>query len=245
MLHFTPTQDKVIENADEQTIRSLFKDYETTFIILHPFLVAKQGCNIKSERPFPNKKQITDCASKISWQQIIEQTGLENIKQIDQLLGYLHCATRTADKTNWQKLMQVVDTNNYGVPQVDNFSEIITNDLFASIKSLGYSQVKVVSESAGIDEVIDINKILVSDERLPFVSTITTLDKIILISTEFDQAFSYLSSTKQFAEKLINDADLKGFFCNETTKRGWSFVEQKKNIIDWNSKERNKNYAQQ
>ena len=244
MLHSTPFQDKIIEQADELPIRASFKDHETTFIILHPFLVAKQGCNIKFQTPYPNKRQIIECASKISWQKILQETGLENINQIDQLLAYLHCARRTTDKTNWQKLMQVVDTNKYGVPQVDNFPEIITNDLFSLIKLLGYYQVDIVSEMTGIKKVIDINEILSSDEELPLVSTITTLDKKILVATQFDQAFSYLSSTKQIVEKLINGADLEGFFCNETTKQGWSYVEHKKNIIDWNSKERNKNYAQ-
>jgi hypothetical protein len=244
MLHSTPTQDKTIESSDEQPIRTLFKDYETTFVILHPFLIAKPDCNIKFEMPYPNKRQIIDCALKIAWQQILEQTGLENIKQLDQLLAYLHCARRTADKTNWEKLMKVIHTNNYGVPQVDNFPEIITNDLFTSIKLLGYYQVNIISEMTGVDKVIDIDEILSSDEELPLVSTITTPDKKILVATEFDQAFSYLSSTKEVVKKLINDADLEGFFCNDTTRQGWSYVEQKKNIIDWSSKERKKNYAQ-
>jgi len=245
MLHSTPTQDTIVESSDERPIRSLFKEYETTFIILHPFLVAKQGCDIKFERPYPNKKEIINCASKISWQQILHETGLEDIKQVDRLLGYLHCARRTADKTDWQKLMQVVDTNDYGVPQVDWFPEIIINDLFASIKSLGYSEVKIVSLMNTKEQIVIIDDILKSDEQLPIVSTITTLDNKILIATKFDEAFSYISSTKKIIDKLIKDCDLEGFFCNADTKRGWSYIEQIKDIIDWNSKERYPKNAQQ
>jgi hypothetical protein len=245
MIHPTPMQDEIVEKSSWPTIRSAYKGYEATYVILHPFLKIKPGCDIKFETGnWPTKEQIIRCTDKLTWAEIINEAELIDIKELDRLLAYLHCARETADKTAWQKLMQVVGRKDYVVPQVDFLPEIITNSLFESIKALGYGQVSVFSEFGDFERNYDINEIIMSKERVLNVhARVATPDNRVLIATDFDQRFSYLSSTKELLNDLIQRADLEGFYCDEATRPDWSYIEQKENIIDWKSPERYKNYA--
>jgi hypothetical protein len=117
----------------------------------------------------------------------------------------------------------VVDKNNYIVPQVDSFPEILINDLTNALRSMGYDHLIEYSEF----EEFRCNHILESilkSKKGDFWAhaRILTPDKNILIVTDFDQRFSYLSSTKEIITKLIMELELEGFFCNESTHANWS-----------------------
>ena len=243
MLHPTPTQDEIVEKSKDLVIRNFYKELEITFVVLHPFLQIKpqQKINFVTGN-WPTKDQIIRCTEKKTWAEIIKEAGLKDIKELDRLLAYLHCARRTADKTAWLKLMNVVDKKNYIVPQVDHLPELITNDLFESIKSLGYSYVLALPYGK-FERNYDIDEIIESKKRVFYAeTTIATPDNKIVIATEFDQRFTYLSSTKETVNQLVKIADLEGFLCDDTTKPGWSYIEQTENIIDWDSPERYHNY---
>jgi hypothetical protein len=99
MIHPTPIQAVIVERSNWPTIRSNYENYEVTFVILHPFLRIKPGCNIKFEAgDWPTKGQIISYTDQLTWKDIIEKAGLKDIKELDRLLAYLHCARRTADR---------------------------------------------------------------------------------------------------------------------------------------------------
>src|SRR5687768_4138636 len=128
MVHSTPQQAHIVAESTWATIRNGYKNYEATFVILHPFLKIKPGCDISFETDnWPTKKQIIECTDKLTWAAIIDEAALTDIMELDRLLAYLHCDRRTADKTAWQKLMQLVDQKDYIIPQVDSLPEIIIN----------------------------------------------------------------------------------------------------------------------
>lgn len=245
MVHTTPRQEEMVENSTWPAIRDSYKGYEATFVILHPFLKIKPACDIKFEiENWPTQSQIITCTDQLSWSAIIDEAGLADISELDRLLAYLHCGRRTADKTAWQKLMQVVDQKEYVVPQVDLFPEIITPGLVQSLKALGYTRVTVLPEFGNIERDYEIDEIILSPERLLKAhALVTTPDRSVLIATDFDQSFSYLSSTHKILSHLIQGAGLEGFYCDESTRPEWSYKEQHENIIDWQSPERYKNYG--
>jgi Protein of unknown function (DUF2711) len=245
MIHLTPEQNVIIEKSNWPTIRSAFKDYEMTFVMLHPFLKIKPTCEIKFETGnWPTKEQILFCTEKLAWSEIINKSELNDISEIDRLLAYLHCARRTADRTAWIKLNTVLDNYNYIAAEVDYLPDILINNLVAAIGSLGYTHLLEYTEFGELKQDHAIDAILTSKER-DFCghAMIATPDNRILIATDFDQRFSYLSSTKEIIDDLIAKADLEGFFCNQTTRSDWSYNEQTENTIDWHSPERYKNYA--
>ena len=130
MIHPTPEQDNIVESSNWPPIRTAFKNYEVSFVMLHPFLKIKPGYNISFETGnWPTKEHILECTEKLTWKEVIKRSGLNNISELDRLLAYLHCARRTADKEGWIKLKTLLDKNNIIAAEVDYLPCILINSL--------------------------------------------------------------------------------------------------------------------
>lgn len=237
----TPQQDKIVESSNTIPIRKHYSDYEATFLILHPFLKKKEGIEVAFETgSWPNKKQILENMIPVSWSKIIECSGLNDIKELDRLLAYLHAARKTADKGGWEKLIDYVNKNDLVVPQVDNYPEILINKTLDCMKQMKYDSVFLYSEYNSTNQTIYNIKDLIDDENgLPESQPrILTPDKKILFETDFDQRFTFLSSDKLVIESLILNIELEGFYCDNKTRLDWSYEEQKDNLIFLDSEER-------
>lgn len=240
----TPIQAKYVEN-DGNSIRQHYAEYKATFVILHPFLKIKDGSDIKFVTgKWPIKDEIVKNTTRLTWTEIVDEAQLNDINELDRLLAFLHCARRTADKDGWVKLMTVIDTNNYVVAQVDNYPEILTNPTLELLKSYGYDKVFHYSDISDERTSYDIQDLINEKNSLPESHTrILTPDNKILFETDFDNRFTYLSSDRKTIGDIVERLDLEGFYCNDNTKSYWSYEDQNKNLIDWDSEERNKNYA--
>lgn len=245
MILETPIQSDKVENDGNASIREYYADYEATFVILHPFLKIKDGSSIKFETGnWPTKKEIIQNTNCLTWTEIINQAQLKDIKELDRLLAFLHCARRTAEKESWIKLMTIVDSNNYIVAQVDCYPDVLTDITLEFLKSYGYHSVFYYSDISADNTPYRIQSLIDSETRLPGSQTrILTPDHKILFETDFDARFTYLSADRKTIDELIEKLNLEGFYCNNKTKSDWSHEEQKNNVIDWNSEERYKNYS--
>ena len=240
MIHPTPEQDNIVESSNWPPIRTAFKNYEVSFVMLHPFLKIKPGYNINFETGnWPTKEHILECTEKLTWKEVIKRSGLNNISELDRLLAYLHCARRTADKEGWIKLKTLLDKNNIIAAEVDYLPAILINNLMQAISSLGYTHVVEYTEFGEPRCEHKIEEVVAASENSFYAhARIATPDNKILIATYFDQRFTYLSSSRELVNDLVNKANLEGFFCNETTRPDWSYTEPSGNMIDWQSPER-------
>lgn len=246
MVHSTPKQEHFIEQSKFPGIRKAYEYYETTFVILHPFLKIKPNCSIKFETGnWPTKKQIVTCTQNMTWAEIIQRTGLQDISELDRLLAYLHCERKTADRDGWIKLMTLLDKSNIISAEVDYLPSSLTNALMAALKTLGYSTVNELLEFTGnLRKQHTIDTVLLSEEQDFFsCARVQTPDNKIILATDFDKRFSYLSASKKMVEIIIEQTNIEGFYCNETTRSEWSDKGQTENIVDWQSPERQKKYA--
>lgn len=245
MVHPTPKQEEVIEKSSIPTIRSAFKKYETTFVILHPFLKVKPHYNITFEMDsWPNKKEIIACTQNTTWAEVIQASGLQDISELDRLLAYLHCARTKADREGWIKLKTLLDKNNIIPAEVDYLPTSLTNPIMAALKSLGDTTVEEFEFTGEFRQAHEIDSVLLSAEQsFASIARVFTPDKKIVLATDFDKQFTYLSATKEMVQTIIDAANLEGFYCNDTTRAEWSVNLQTDNLIDWSSPERRKNYA--
>jgi hypothetical protein len=243
MVYPTPTQDDLIEHSAIPTIRSDYKNYVTTFVILHPFLIVKPHYNIRFETGnWPTKKEIITSTRDISWAEIIQRAGLHDINELDRLLAYLHCERRTADREGWIKLTRLLDKDNIIPAEVDYLPTSLTNPLMRAIQALGYATVNEFEFKGNLRKEHQIETILSSKEK-DFVpnATVRTPDDEIAFATYFDKRFTYLSASRQVVESIVQHAGLEGFYCNENTRQEWSDKLQTDNLIDWSSPERKRN----
>jgi hypothetical protein len=245
MILETPIQAESVENDDFVSIRDDFPEYEATFIILHPFLKIKVGSDITFESgKWPSKVEIIQHTTRLTWSDIVIQAQLKDIRELDRLLAFLHCAWKNADREGWIKLKTVLDLNNYIEAQVDRYPEILTNLTLELLKSYGYSNILLYSDITSTRTSYKIQDLIDSPRGLPEDNPrILTPDDRILFQTNFDMRFTYLSADRKTIDDIVRKLDLEGFYCNDSTKIYWSYEEQKTNLIDFHSEERYKKYA--
>lgn len=235
----TPIQSRFIQYSDSETIREKFAEYEETFIVLHPFLKIKEGQLITFKYPnWPNKNEIYDKTVPVSWSEVIEKANLKDIKELDALLAYLHCGRREADRRAWLKFMRYVKKSKLIIPQVDDYPSVLLNPTFDLLISLGYQNILLYTDIDDSQVARNVTELLLSEDRLPANARILTPDNKVLITTDFDDRFSYLSSDRETLKLIIDKLDLEGFYCNSSTKPGWSYSLLTGGKIDWDSPER-------
>ena len=242
MILETPVQAKEVEeNLKSTPIREEYAEYEETFIILHPFLKVKDGHNIRFDTwKRPTKNDIFLGTTPVNWSEIVAHAYLRDIKELDGLLAYLHCARQLADRDAWLKLMRYIDRTKLILAQVNEYPPVLINPTFELFKSLGYKDVLMYSDISDVKTPYVVSELIVSGNGLPgSCARVLTPDYKILLATDSDARFSYLSSDRATLNYIIDRLELEGFYCNATTSDGWSYHVQTENIIDWSSPERN------
>jgi hypothetical protein len=237
----TPIQAKEVEEWLAATaIREQYAEYEETFVILHPFLKVKEGHNIEFDTwKRPTGNEIYNGTILRHWSEIVIKAHLKDIKELDGLLAYLHCARPIADRDAWIRLMSYIDQAQLIFPQTDDYPPVLLIPTLALLQSLGYSELLVYDDLYDDKTSYALSELLETcGGGLPGHARILTPDSKILLATDFDARFSYLSSDKSTLQVMIEKLDLEGFYCNATTKQGWSYHLQKRNTIDWSSPER-------
>jgi hypothetical protein len=243
MILETPVQVKELEESKSIPIRQVYAKYEETFVILHPFLKVKDGHNIRFDTwKRPTKNDIFLGTLAINWSEIITQANLKDIKELDGLLAYLHCGRREANRHAWVKFMRYIDSTKLDVAQTDVYPPVLINPTLEVLKSLGYTNVLIYSDISDIQTSYLISELIESGDELPgSCARVLTPDCKVLLATDSDARYSYLSSDKETLKFIIEKIDLEGFYCNATTRPGWSYELPTKDTIDWSSLER-KNY---
>ena len=241
MILETPVQAKEVEeNLKSTPIREEYAEYEETFIILHPFLKVKDGHNIRFDTwKRPTKNDIFLGTMPVNWSEIVAQANLKDIKELDGLLAYLHCARWEADRDAWLKLMRYIESTKLIVAQVDEYPPVLINPTLELFKSMGYAHVLLYSDISDVKNSYFISDLIERGNSLPeSCARVLTPDHKILLTTDSDARFSYLSSDRATLKYIIDKLDLEGFYCNATTRHGWSYQVQTENVIDWSSPER-------
>ena len=242
MILETPIQDEAIENSNLVPIRKVYEAFEETFVILHPFLIIKEGYNIRFDTwKRPTKNDIYQGTLPVSWAEIVLQTKLNDIKELDGVLAYLHCGHQKTDRDAWLKFMRYIDNAQLIIPQVDNYPQVLINPTLQMFESMGYENILLYSDISDIKSSFVIAELIESGDDLPgSCLRILSPDCRILLVTDHDARFSYISSDKETLKFIINKLDLEGFYCNPTTRHHWSHKPLPSNVIDWSSPERKK-----
>jgi len=121
---------------------------------------------------------------------------------------------------------------------VDDYPSVLLNPTFDLLISLGYQNILLYTAIDDNQVARNVTELLLSKDRLPANARILTPDNKVLITTDFDDRFSYLSSDRETLKLIIDKLDLEGFYCNSSTKPGWSYSLLTGGKIDWDSPER-------
>lgn len=241
MVHEPPKQThellELVKGSDhprDWPIRTHYPGYESTFLMLHPFLRIKKGhstdINFKTGN-WPTKTEITKFCEPVTWNQILHETGIIGIKNLDRALAFYHCATRNTDLTSYKKLIELLEQPDLIPPQVDNFPEIFEDRFLKELTKVGISEVYVFSDIDEKSKPTYIQNLL--KEQLPYHVRVESKSSDFQMIQDFDQRFSYLNGTKELVSKLVINLNLEGFYCDETTLEAWSFEPAKHLKHEW------------
>ncbi|MEJ7560025.1 MAG: DUF2711 family protein [Pedobacter sp.] len=225
MILETPVQANEVEEHNSPSIREVYADYEETFVILHPFLSVKEGHNIRFDTwKRPTKNDIFLGTVAISWSEVVKQANLKDIRELDRLLSYLHGARFDAERDAWLKLIRYLDSAKLYAAQTDNYPDVLINPTLEVLKFFGYNDILIYSDIIDVKTSYPLSELIESENMPPSSNArILTPDYKVLVATDFDARFSYLSSDKETLKYIIEKVDLEGFYCNATTRYGWSY----------------------
>jgi hypothetical protein len=152
-------------------------------------------------------------------------------------------ANRKADRAAWIKFRTYIESTDIIDATMDDFPDLLVDITLESLIQSGYDEVLLFSDTEETQKKYLIQSLIDSPKSIPFShQRILTPDNKIIIATDFDQRFSYLSSSKIIVEELITKINAEGFYCNETTKSHWSGEAPTNDLIDWSSPGRYKKY---
>ncbi len=214
--------------GDCEIVLDFYKGYfDSVYVLLHPFF--KPGTiDRKLFRPatWPSKHQIISGCTAISWQTVLEKTGMASISEVDvglkTVIGGLKQEYRNQTLAN--TLNKLTDENDIIQPQEGDLPPLLENRLFSAIQSLGYQRLWLGDEFGDERKLHWIEDLKDKDE-IPSHGNVFTHDHKILIKTHWDSHYSFLCSSKETIERLLSYEKFEGFYCSSDTEVFWSTSE--------------------
>jgi len=196
--------------------------FESVFILLHPFFSLKSiSIDLLCPEKWPGKHEIINGCIKISWDEILKLSGLNNISEID--IGLRSAiASLKPDHSNEVFLSKLVELENRNIilPQEGCLSPFLENRIFEAIKRLGHNYLWVGDEFCTERKLHWIDD-LIEKDIIPVHGCIFTHDHTLLVTTHWDSHCSLLCSSKEIIEEILANDSFEGFCCTPETEVYW------------------------
>ena len=219
MIHPTPTELERNKRRDDINLSNKFNEYESTFVILSPFLKLKKGApyiNLSDFENYPKKSEILESTEKYSWANLTKDFSLNGLKDVANLI-YNHWDPSSSEKT---KLDLLTKGKNLFPPNEGFISELNENAILKSILDLGYDKVLYETET-GEKSKVDIEKFIKENKAFDAAPLIKTFDEKICIYQAFDLVSTFLSSSKENLDFIVKNTSLEGFYVDEKSTLLW------------------------
>jgi hypothetical protein len=218
VIHSTPIELERNRKREDINLSKMFNKYESTFIILNPFFRLKEetsSINLKNFDDYPKKMEILKFVAPYCWNEFKEDIALNSLKDIANLI-YNHW-----DSSNKKSKLDLLLKNKNIYPPNEGFiSELLENPILKSILTLGYKKVSYETE-VGKKRNINIQNFISNNKTFGDAPLIKTLDEKICIYQAFDLVSTFISSSNENIKSIVKNANLEGFFADETTTLLW------------------------
>ena len=201
--------------------------FEAVYVLLHPFVRPE---SIDGERfcpeKWPTKQEIISGCSSITWLEILNMAGFLNISEIDiglrTIIGGI--AKKHVNEHSAKKLLELTDDLKIIRPTEGELPPLIENRIFNVIKNLGYESLWV-SDEFGTEKSSYQIDYLIENDKVPGHGCIFTHDHNLLVTTHWDSHCSFLCSTRETIEEILELDSFEGFFSTAKTEVYWGAYE--------------------
>ncbi|MBC3808379.1 DUF2711 family protein [Undibacterium seohonense] len=224
-----PQAEKFASCPSDGKILDFYKgQFDDVFVLLHPF-VRPMDISIDRFCPehWPTKLEILEHCEPVVWQRILEMTELTCLEQIDVgLRTSIHGLNgEKANELFASSLIELSETTNIIHPTEGQLPPLLENRIFNTIKLLGYEWLWV-GDDLGTERKLHWIDDLMSSDEVPSHGCIFTPDHRLLITTHWDSHCSFLCSSKDLIEKILDVDNFEGFYCTENTEVYWGLYER-------------------
>lgn len=220
-----PQPDKYAVCAiDEVSIKEYYRGYfDEIFVFLHPFIKPiSLDISMFTPTTYPDKLQLINQCKSVSWSEFLELSSIASFDELDiglrtRILGLKQhlCNNEIANLID-------IACNKYNLvePTEGMLPQIIIDRILKAIQSLGFDWLWIGDEFCTERKLEYIEDLICTDSL--YRHNLFTPDKSILITTHWDSHFSFICAKKDIVDKIVEFANLEGFYCEEDTEIYWS-----------------------
>ncbi|MCU4582728.1 DUF2711 domain-containing protein [Acinetobacter gyllenbergii] len=222
-----PTPEKFASCPYDKKILSFYEgQFESVFVIFHPFFMSTKielECFCPSR--WPSKHQFIEGCSTISWSETLLLSGLTTFSDIDiGLRTIINGIKPERSNKYFSEKLTALQSQHIILPQEGYLSPFIENKLLNAIKIIGHNWLWVGDEFGTERKLYWVEDLIEKDE-IPAHGCVFAHDHSLLITTHWDSHCSFLCSSKETIDKILEIEPFEGFFCTQNTEVYWSLYE--------------------
>jgi len=199
--------------------------FDSVFVVLHPFVHVPESLSWKVTRHYPDDAQIATLGSKCPWTEVASQTDLSSYARVNQALltstGSL--ADHLADPHSRDALQAFLESSAVWMPVEGRFEPLLQPDLLAVFEAAGADDLLFVPEFPNSDPVVrlPVAGLKVGTVQFPSCGTLLACDGSFLFTVDWDSFFTLFYGRRDFVSRTARALKLEGFFASPNTEHAW------------------------
>ena len=183
-----------------------------------------------SNECYPTDEEITQNGKKVTWKEVIQNTKLNNNKELNKaLMTSIGAFKKKLQREDLLEILnQYSDKNNFWHPTEGTFDFFTKSSIFEILKSNGISKVYVEDEFYENKKTIDLNDLTKNDfcDKIDFKDYyIYDKNKSILFAISWDYFFFFVAINERVFSKETIETKLEGFWADEKCSHLWTWEE--------------------
>lgn len=209
----------------EPLLEAYDKAFESTYILLHPFVRVPEALSWRACRQYPTDTQIFAHGAKCRWAEVARAAGIRNGAQMSQALLTTIGAIDPflADPAARDALAGYLQTNLVWMPTEGRFEPLLHADLLAPFAAAGFSEIVHVPEFPAEEPV---TRLALADleqgkKKFPERGSLVAPDESFLWTVDWDSFFCLFYGPRKLIENTARQRHLEGFFAEPETEHLW------------------------
>jgi hypothetical protein len=199
--------------------------FESAFIVLHPFIRVPEAMAWNSTQKYPTDKQILAHATKCPWTEVSRRTVISTYARMNQALltsiGSLD--NYLADFAGSLAIAQFVKTNPVWMPTEGRLEPLLQRDFLEVFAAAGAEELIFVPEFPNSDPIARLRVSDLKSGSVPFPSrgTLLATDRSFLFTVDWDSFFTLFYGPRAFVTESVWRLGVEGFFATANTDHAW------------------------
>jgi hypothetical protein len=218
-------ENKLYPNEDASLIEHYSGYFDHVFIGLIPFI---KILNHSLKDGYPNDQKILKDGFSIGWTQIIENTDIENFKDLNKaLMTSIGAFKKVYERQDLLKrLNKFLETQTIWEPNEGTFDIFIKKEIYNICKSYNLNTIIIQDEFYDNSKKINLINLSCNDfiEIIDYKDYhIFTSNKEILFTIDWDFFFFFVAINSSKIDRSIIEKSFEGFWANKSDTHSWTW----------------------